>query len=61
VEPVLAVGPLVGAALYGRTVPMVTLEQDAFGRIRPGDWLVVDAVAGAVQRWPGGRASGEDS
>jgi predicted aconitase with swiveling domain len=61
VEPVLAVGPLVGAALYGRTVPMVTLEQDAFGRICPGDWLVVDAVAGAVQRWPDGRRSREDS
>ncbi|MGH7268158.1 MAG: aconitase X swivel domain-containing protein [Candidatus Rokuibacteriota bacterium] len=59
VKPVVAVGPLVGAALCGKTVPMVTLEQDAFGRIRPGDGLVVDAVAGAVQRWPEGLASGE--
>ena len=50
VEPVLAVGPLVGEALYGRTVPMVTLDADAFARIRPGDWLVVDAVEGTVER-----------
>jgi predicted aconitase with swiveling domain len=50
VEPVLAVGPLVGEALYGRTIPLVTLDEDAFGRIRPGDWLVVDAVGGAVTR-----------
>lgn len=50
VEPVLAVGPLVGEALYGRTIPMVTLDAEAFGRIRTGDWLVVDANAGAVQR-----------
>jgi hypothetical protein len=50
VEPVLAVGPLVGEALYGRTIPLVTMEAEAFARIRPGDWLVVDAVAGEVQR-----------
>ena len=50
VEPVLAVGPLVGEALYGRTIPMVTLDAEAFARIRTGDWLVVDAVVGVVQR-----------
>jgi cis-L-3-hydroxyproline dehydratase len=52
VEPVLAVGPLVGEALYGRTIPLVTLDADAFARIRPGDWLVVDAEAGQVERTP---------
>lgn len=51
-EPVLAVGPLVGAALYGRTIPMVTLAPEAYARIRSGDWLVVDAVAGEVTRRP---------
>jgi hypothetical protein len=51
VEPVLAVGPLVGEALYGRTIPLVTVEAEEFSRIRPGDWLVVDAVAGEVWRW----------
>jgi predicted aconitase with swiveling domain len=53
VEPVLAVGPLVGEILYGRTIPVVTLDADAFARIRPGDWLVVDAQAGQVERRPG--------
>jgi predicted aconitase with swiveling domain len=41
---------LVGEALYGRTIPLVTLDADAFERIQPGDWLVVDAVTGAVTR-----------
>ncbi len=50
VEPVLAVGPLVGEALYGRTIPMVTLDAASFARIRSGDWLVVDAVGGTVER-----------
>jgi len=50
VEPVLAVGPLVGEALYGRTIPMVTLAPADLGRIQPGDWLVVDAVTGEVER-----------
>jgi predicted aconitase with swiveling domain len=52
VEPVLAVGPLVGEALYGRTIPMVTLAPDAFARIRSGDWVMVDAVGGEVVRRP---------
>jgi predicted aconitase with swiveling domain len=50
IEPVLAVGPLVGEALYGRTIPMVALDPLAFGRIRPGDWLVVDGGSGEVGR-----------
>lgn len=60
VEPVLAVGPLVGEALYGRTIPMVTLAADDFGRIRPGDWLVVDALAGAVERRRLDRSAGPE-
>jgi predicted aconitase with swiveling domain len=52
VEPVMAVGPLVGEALYGRTIPMVTMDAASFARIRPGDWLVVDAVGGSVERRP---------
>jgi predicted aconitase with swiveling domain len=53
VEPVLAVGPLVGEALYGRTIPLVTVEAAEFARIRPGDWLEVDAVAGEIRRREG--------
>ena len=50
VEPVLAVGPLVGEAMYGRTIPMVTVDAEAYARLRTGDWLVVDAVAGHLTR-----------
>ena len=46
----LAVGPLVGEALYGRTIPVVTLDAAEFERIRAGDWLVVDALSGEVTR-----------
>jgi predicted aconitase with swiveling domain len=52
VEPVLAVGPLVGEALYGRSIPMVTVPADAYARLRTGDWLVVDATAGEIARCP---------
>ena len=51
-EPVLAVGPLVGEALYGRSIPMVTIPAEAFARLRTGDWLVVDATAGEIARRP---------
>jgi predicted aconitase with swiveling domain len=50
IEPVLAVGPLVGDQLYGRTVPMVTLAADVFARIRSDDWLAVDGASGEVER-----------
>lgn len=50
IDPVLAVGPLVGEALYGRTIPMVALDAETFARIRPGDWLVVDGGSGEVGR-----------
>ncbi len=53
VEPVLAVGPLVGEALYGRTIPIVTLDAVGFARIRPGEWLIVDAVDGVIVRRDG--------
>jgi hypothetical protein len=52
VEPVLAVGPLVGEALYGRSIPMVTVAAEVYERFRTGDWLIVDATAGAVGRCP---------
>ena len=50
VEPVLAVGPLVGEAMYGRTIPMVTVDAETYARIRTGDWLDVDAVSGELRR-----------
>jgi predicted aconitase with swiveling domain len=50
IEPVLAVGPLVGEALYGRTIPMVALDADALSRIQTDDWLAVDGASGEVSR-----------
>jgi predicted aconitase with swiveling domain len=42
-EPLLAVGPLVGQALYGRGLPVVTVSPDDFARIEDGALVVVDA------------------
>lgn len=44
-EPLLAVGPLVGQALYGRGLPVVTVSPDDFARIEDGALVVVDADA----------------
>jgi hypothetical protein len=35
---------------------MVTRDAEPFARIRQGEWLVVDALAGAVRRGLGGPA-----
>ena len=41
-EPVLALGSIVADELYGRSVPMVVLPEEAFGSIRDGDRLTVE-------------------
>lgn len=47
-EPLLAVAPLVGRALYGRSLPVVSLAEADFACIADGDRLVVDGDAGTV-------------
>ncbi|HUU89987.1 MAG TPA: DUF126 domain-containing protein [Phycisphaerae bacterium] len=41
-EPVLALGSIVADELYGRSVPMVVLREEAFRSIRDGDRLTVE-------------------
>jgi len=41
-EPVLALGSIVADELYGRSVPMVVLAEEAFRSIRDGDHLTVE-------------------
>ena len=42
-DPILAVGAVVAAELYGRRVPVVVLGEAAYGAIRSGDEVVVEA------------------
>jgi predicted aconitase with swiveling domain len=41
-DPILALGAIVADELYGRSVPIVVLDEDAFYSIREGDRLVVE-------------------
>jgi hypothetical protein len=42
-DPIVALGAMVAAELYGRQVPVVVLDEAAYGAIRTGDELVVEA------------------
>ncbi len=42
-EPILATGSIIGRLLYGKTVPVVVLEEADFYRIRTGDLVLVRA------------------
>jgi predicted aconitase with swiveling domain len=41
VDPMLALGSIVASELYGRSVPVVSLEEGQYGRIREGDRVTV--------------------
>jgi len=41
VDPMLALGSIVAAELYGRSIPVVALEEEQYSRIREGDRVVV--------------------
>jgi hypothetical protein len=42
-DPILAVGSVVAADLYGRGVPVVVVPDELYERIGPGDRVSVDA------------------
>jgi len=43
-DAIIAVGALVARELYGRSCPVVVLVRDAFGSIRSGDAVTIDAA-----------------
>jgi predicted aconitase with swiveling domain len=47
-DPILALGATVAQELYGRSLPIVVVSPDDYGRIRTGDTVTVDAGAGRV-------------
>ncbi|MEJ2170867.1 MAG: DUF126 domain-containing protein [Desulfobacterales bacterium] len=48
-EPILATGPVVSRIFYGQGIPMITLAQKDFKRLKTGQQVVVDADRGTVQ------------
>jgi predicted aconitase with swiveling domain len=48
-EPILATGPVVSRIFYGQGIPMITLAQKDFERLKTGQHVVVDADRGTVQ------------
>jgi predicted aconitase with swiveling domain len=42
VDPILALGSILGDEFYGKTVPIVTLPEQDFGSIKEGDHLAIE-------------------
>ncbi len=42
VDPILALGSIVADEMYGRTVPIVLLDEEAFSSIKQGDQLTLE-------------------
>jgi predicted aconitase with swiveling domain len=47
-DAIVAVGSIVAAELYGKRVPIVTLEAPAYGSVGTGDLVTVEAGAGGA-------------
>lgn len=47
-EPILATGPIVCKHLYGKEIPIVTLDEGAFQMLKTGQHVVVNATEGEV-------------
>lgn len=50
VEPILAIGALVGQEIYNRTVPILAVSEEVFRLLQTRDYLVVDSVTGRLYR-----------
>ena len=47
-EPILATGPIVCKHLYGKEIPVITLDEGPFQMLETGQHVVVDATEGEV-------------
>ena len=47
-EPILATGPIVCKHLYGKEIPVVTLDEGAFQMLKTGQHVVVNDSGGEV-------------
>lgn len=47
-EPILATGPIVCKHFYGKEIPVVTVEESSFEKLRSGQRVRVEAAVGRV-------------
>ena len=47
-EPILATGPIVSKHFYGKEIPIVTLDEEAFRMLKTGQHAIVNAAEGTV-------------
>lgn len=50
VEHILALGAIVAQELYQKNVPIMAVTEGVFGKLKTGDYLVVDASEGKLYR-----------
>ena len=48
-EPILATGPIVCKYFYGRSIPILTLDSEAFNMLKSGQFAHVNASEGFVK------------
>jgi predicted aconitase with swiveling domain len=53
-DPIVALGSIVAAELYGREVPVITLAAPAYGSIRSGDLVEIAADGDEATLWVSG-------
>ena len=47
-EPILATGPIISKHFYGKNIPILTLDEGSFKKIKTGQHIIVDAVQGHI-------------
>jgi len=47
-EPILATGPIVSKHFYGKEIPVLTLDEEAFRLLKTGQHAVVNATGGEL-------------
>lgn len=48
-EPILATAPIISKYFYGKTIPIVALDEVGFRKIKTGQHIIVDAGTGCVR------------
>ncbi len=47
-EPIVATGSIIGRVLYGRAVPIITVDRADYARIKTGDRVVIAMLGGGL-------------
>jgi predicted aconitase with swiveling domain len=47
-DPILAAGPIIGKHIYGKEIPIITVDEESFELLRTGQHVLVNASEGKV-------------